>query len=146
MNQNTAAGRRTHSDLPRCEDCGNQRGPWVPADGLRDERGAQLFRCATGHGCAVAPVAADADSKGHDEAQIIADIPELVYADVTHVGGGRLLTVYRSADIRPDGYLYTPVAEYLRENRHTEIISTNFDDPEMQGGKAVRTFYLIERP
>lgn len=40
----------SHRDLPRCVDCGNERGPWVPT-GERDERGAQLVRCAPGAGC-----------------------------------------------------------------------------------------------
>lgn len=42
--------RVEHPDLPRCADCGNQRGPWSPTGEL-DQHGAQMFRCALGHGC-----------------------------------------------------------------------------------------------
>lgn len=75
----------------------------------------------------------------------IVDTPGVIYADVHHFSAGPLLDVYRSVHIRPDGYPFAPVAEYLRSNRHVEIISEEFDDAEMIGGRAVRTFYQIQQ-
>ncbi|MBF6082898.1 hypothetical protein IU485_16155 [Nocardia cyriacigeorgica] len=49
--------RPTHPDQPRCVDCGNTVGPWAPT-GDRDHNGAQLFRCADGHGCQAASTGA----------------------------------------------------------------------------------------
>lgn len=40
----------THPDLPRCADCQRQAVRLTPT-GDRDDRGAQLFRCAPGAGC-----------------------------------------------------------------------------------------------
>ncbi|WP_054814895.1 hypothetical protein [Nocardia arizonensis] len=49
------------STRPICRDCGDERGPWRPAEGFRDERGGQVFVCAPGHGCASLPPATESD-------------------------------------------------------------------------------------
>lgn len=49
-NQEISVSRVEHPDLPRCVECENGRGPWVPT-GEHDQRGAQTFRCAPGAGC-----------------------------------------------------------------------------------------------
>lgn len=43
-----------HPDLPRCGECQRQ-GVRLTPTGERDDRGAQLFRCAPGTGCAASP-------------------------------------------------------------------------------------------
>lgn len=58
----------THPDLPRCVDCGNMAGPWVPT-GEFGPRG-QTFRCAPGHGCADRDAIAERVARERAQAEI----------------------------------------------------------------------------
>ncbi|MGW3542050.1 hypothetical protein ACWDNI_16105 [Nocardia niigatensis] len=61
-----------HPDLPHCGNCGSTRGLWIPTDD-RGDRGAQVFQCAPGHGCATYPEPVDYTKapSDHDVSQMI---------------------------------------------------------------------------
>lgn len=72
--------RPTHPDQPRC-DCGNTVGPWSPT-GDRDHDGAQRFRCAPGHGCAIP--ASTSDSTGEPAYPRLSDRQRDLIADALY--------------------------------------------------------------
>lgn len=73
--------RPPHPDQPRCADCGNTVGPWAPT-GDRDHDGAQRFRCAVGHGCAVP--ASTSDSTGEPAYPRLSDRQRDLIADALY--------------------------------------------------------------
>lgn len=57
-----------HPDLPRCVDCGNTAGPWVPTGEFGPH--GQTFRCAPGHGCTDRDAIAERVARERAQAEI----------------------------------------------------------------------------
>ncbi|WP_280215436.1 hypothetical protein [Nocardia cyriacigeorgica] len=118
--------RPTHPDQPRCVDCGNAVGPWAPT-GDRDHDGAQRFRCALGHGCAVPAGMPRGETTGEPAYPRLSDRQRDLIADALYrrqaqaeIRAARADDRSRSRD-RDDDHPYVPQVGHRIEfyTRHT---------------------------